>query len=216
MSNQDHYIITIGRQLGSKGVYMGQRISEHFGFRYVDREILVRSAELLNVPESKLKNVEEKSFSIWESFLQTSIYDSPYIPTYYYMPTGRQIFETQSEIIQKAAKESSCVVVGRCGSYLFRNHPKHAAVFLHADKEYRIVNAASFLDISEEEARKEVEKTDKERARYFNTYTGETWTDLTRYDITIDVGLAGFERAGDILIEYICTRFPELTAEGAH
>lgn len=210
MINTHNYVITIGRQLGSKGVYMGQRISEHFGFRYVDREILVRSAEMLHVPESKLKDVEEKSFSIWESFLQTSIYDSPYIPTYYYMPTGRQIFETQTEIIRKAADESSCVVVGRCGSHIFKDHPKHLAIFLHADKEYRIVNASEFLGISLEEARKEVDKTDKERSRYFSTYTGETRTDLTQYDITIDVGKVGFEKAGDILIEYICTRFPEL------
>ena len=164
-----NYVITIGRQLGSKGVYMGQRISRHFGFKYLDREILVRSAEMLHVPESKLQHVEEKSYSIWESFLQTSIYDSPYVPTFYYMPTGRQIFETQTQIIRKAARESSCVVVGRCGSYIFAEHPRHVSVFLHADKEYRIVNAARFLNISEEEARKEVEKTDKERSRYVRT-----------------------------------------------
>lgn len=208
--NENNYVITIGRQLGSKGVYMGQRISEYFGFRYLDREILVRSAEMLHVPESKLKHVEEKSFSIWESFLQTSIYDSPYIPAYYYMPTGRQIFETQTEIIQKAADESSCVVVGRCGAHIFSEHPRHVSIFLHADKEYRIVNAARFLNISEEDARKEVEKTDKERSRYVRTYTGMNRTDLTQYDITIDVGKVGFEKAGDLLIEYICTRFPQL------
>ena len=84
------------------------------------------------------------------------------------------------------------------------------SVFLHADKEYRIVNAARFLNISEEEARKEVEKTDKERSRYVRTYTGMNRLDLTQYDIAIDVGKVGFEKAGDILIDYIQARFPQL------
>ena len=210
MMEKQNYVITIGRKIGSQGVYLGQKISEYFDFQYVDREILVRSAEKLNVSEDKLEIIDEKSYSIWGSFLQSSIYDSPYIPTDYFLPTGRQLFEAQTQIIKKAVQESPCVVVGRCGSYIFANHPKHVSIFLHGSPEYRTANVAELFGISMQEARKELEKTDKERARYFNTYTGNHWSDASQYNISIDVEKLGVEKAGDVIINYIITRFPEL------
>ena len=209
----DNYVITIDRKIGSKGVYMGQKIAEQFGFRYVDKEMLTRAADVFHIPPERLKNIDEKSGPFWQSFIQTSDYDSPNIPTYFYMPTGRQIFEVQSAIMRKAVKEASCVIVGRCGNALFRDHPKHIGIFLHGSKEFRILNAAEYLGITIEEAVKAVEKFDKDRARYYSTYAGYNWTDVSNYDMSIDVSRVGTEKAAEIILDYIQDRFPELAKE---
>jgi len=210
--NNDNYVITIGRQLGSGGALMGKRISEHFGFRYIDREILVAASEVLNIPKENLEWVEEKNFSIWGAFLQANVYDMQYVPEEWYMPTSRQLFETQTKIIEKAIEESSSVVVGRCGSYLFENHPKHVSIFFHADLETRIkrLEASGKLALFGSDAKKAIEKEDKDRGRYYNAYTGRKWLDLTNYDLCIDSGVMGEDQITDIIVEYMYVRFPEL------
>ena len=208
--NTENYIITIDRKIGSKGVYTGQKIAEHFGFRYVDKEMLTKAADFFHISPERLKNIEEKTSSFWESLIQTSEFDSPNIPTYLYMPTGRQVFEVQSAIMRKAAREASCVVVGRCGNALFRDDPKHIGIFLHGSKEFTIINAAEYLGISIEDAVKAVDKFDKDRARYYSTYAGYSWTDVSNYDLAIDVSKVGVEKAVAIIIDYIEDRFPEL------
>lgn len=207
----ENYIITIGRQLGSGGSSIGKEIADHFEFHYIDKEVLVKASEKLKIPQENLEWIEEKNFSILGSLLQTSVYELPYISEEWYMPTGRQLYETQSQIMKKAAKESPCVIVGRCGAYLFRNHPKHISIFLHADVEHRIERLKDRLDFSGDKAKKIIEKADKERAKYYNTYTGKKWLDLTGYNLCIDSGLLDDKQLKDVIVKFICRRFPELS-----
>ena len=211
--NKDNYIITIGRQLGSGGASMGKMIAAHFGFRYVDREILIKASEQLHIPHENLEWIEEKNFSIWGAFLQANVYDMQYVPEEWYMPTSRQLFETQTRIIEKMADESSCVVVGRCGSYLFENHPNHASLFLHAGLKNRMerLEQSGKMELFGTDAKKAIEKEDKDRGRYYNAYTGRKWLDLTNYDLCIDTGSVGHEaQVKETIINYLYLRFPEL------
>ncbi|MBE6020785.1 MAG: cytidylate kinase-like family protein [Clostridiales bacterium] len=206
----NNYVITIDRKIGSKGIYTGQKIAEHFGFNYVDKDILRKAADVFHIAPEKLQNIDEKASSFWRSFVQTSNYDSPNIPGYQYMPTRRQVFEVQSAIIRNSVRESSCVVVGRGGNAIFQDYEKHVGIFLHGNKEFRILNAAEYLGVGIEEAVKAVERVDRERARYHNTYAGYTWTDASNYDLCIDVSKAGVDNAVALIIDYIEDRFPEL------
>lgn len=208
--NQDNYVITIGRQMGSGGATMGKLLAEHFGFQYIDKTILIKSAHMLDIPVEKLEWIEEKEFSLKRAFLQSHIYDMPYIPQEWYLPTGRKLFETQSRIIYRAAAESSAVVVGRCGAYLFREHAKSVSIFLHADTESRITRLRQRHGLSDDEARDYIKDSDKERGRYYKTYADRAWLDLTGYDLCVDSGLHDEEQVKQIIIDYICLRFPEL------
>ena len=75
----DNYIITIGRQLGSGGSAMGRAIADRFGFQYIDKEVLIKAAERLNLSEESLKDIDEKSTSIWSILAQTTAYEVPYV-----------------------------------------------------------------------------------------------------------------------------------------
>lgn len=210
MKNQ-HHVITIGRQLGSGGSAMGKAIAEHFGFEYIDKEILVKAAAILDADEENLALVDE-NVSALTAMARSAAFEMPYIAKEWYIPTSDQLFKTQTEIMRESVEKGPCVIIGRCASYLFRHYEKHTSIFLQADMDSRIKRLEKTLDkkLSEKKAVHDIEKQDRERAQYYNTFTGEKWLDLRQYDLVLDTSPFSDEEIKDILFHYITVRFPEL------
>lgn len=208
----DNIVITIGRQAGSGGSMAGKAIAERFGFNYIDKQFLVKAAEKLHNSRERLEMVDEKS-PLWAALAQNVMNDTPYIISEsYYVPTSTQLFNTQTQIMKEAAEQAPCVIIGRCASHLFRNYPKHVSIFLQADMESRMARLERALNIPAdmEKKRKHLEKEDKERARYYNKFTGKKWLDLTEYDFVLDTTPFTDEQIQSIIFDFIMTRFPEL------
>lgn len=208
----DNIVITIGRQVGSGGSMTGKAIAERFGFNYIDKQFLVKAAEKLHNTSERLEMVDEKS-PLWAALAQNVMNDTPYIVSEaYYVPTSTQLFNTQTQIMKEAAEQAPCVIIGRCASHLFRNYPKHVSIFLQADMESRMARLERTLDrmVGTEKDRKHLEKEDKERARYYNKFTGKRWLDLPEYDFVLDTTPFTDEQIQKIIFDYIMTRFPEL------
>lgn len=210
MKNQ-HHVITIGRQLGSGGSAMGKAIAEHFGFEYIDKEILVKAATILDADEENLELVDE-NVSALTAMARSAAFEMPYIAKEWYIPTSDQLFKTQTEIMRESVEKGPCVIIGRCASYLFRHYEKHTSIFLQADMDSRIKRLEKTLDkkLSEKKAVHDIEKQDRERAQYYNTFTGKKWLDLRQYDLVLDTSQFSDEEIKDILFHYITVRFPEL------
>ena len=210
MKNQ-HHVITIGRQLGSGGSAMGKAIAEHFGFEYIDKEILVKAAAILDADEENLELVDE-NVSALTAMARSAAFEMPYIAKEWYIPTSDQLFKTQTEIMRESVEKGPCVIIGRCASYLFRHYEKHTSIFLQADMDSRIKRLEKTLDkkLSEKKAVHDIEKEDRERAQYYNTFTGKKWLDLRQYDLVLDTSPFSDEEIKDILFHYITVRFPEL------
>ena len=205
----NNYVITIGRQVGSGGSILGKALAEYFGFNYIDKELLRKVADELKVPEENIEWMDERRPIIGSSLFQSSVYNMPYMSDDWTVPTGTKVFEIETKIIKQAVEEGPCIVIGRCGSYLFRDYPKHASLFLHADEKSRLARLKT-LDMTPDKAQKMIERADKERARYFNTYTGKKWLDLTEYDLCLNTSRMSEEQLKQVVIDYICQRFPEL------
>ena len=210
MKNQ-HHVITIGRQLGSGGSAMGKAIAEHFGFEYIDKEILVKAAAILDADEENLELVDE-NVSALTAMARSAAFEMPYIAKEWYIPTSDQLFKTQTEIMRESVEKGPCVIIGRCASYLFRHYEKHTSIFLQADMDSRIKRLEKTLDkkLSEKKAVHDIEKQDRERAQYYNTFTGKKWLDLRQYDLVLDTSPFSDEEIKDILFHYITVRFPQL------
>ena len=210
MKNQ-HHVITIGRQLGSGGSAMGKAIAEHFGFEYIDKEILVKAAAILDADEENLELVDE-NVSALTAMARSAAFEMPYIAKEWYIPTSDQLFKTQTEIMRESVEKGPCVIIGRCASYLFRHYEKHTSIFLQVDMDSRIKRLEKTLDkkLSEKKAVHDIEKQDRERAQYYNTFTGKKWLDLRQYDLVLDTSPFSDEEIKDILFHYITVRFPEL------
>lgn len=208
----DNIVITIGRQAGSGGSMAGKAIAEHFGFNYIDKQFLVKAAEKLNNSREALEMVDEKS-PLWAALAQNVMNDTPYVVSEaYYVPTSTQLYNIQAQIMKEAAEQAPCVIIGRCASHLFRNYPKHVSIFLQADMQSRMnrLEKATGKPFNSAKGIKYLEREDKERARYYNQFTGKKWLDLTEYDFILDTTPFTDRQIKTTLFDYITMRFPEL------
>ena len=199
------FVITISRQLGSGGSYVGQQISQRLNIFYADREIIREAANQLSLLEEELESRDEKISSFWKSFFQSFAFVEPdvYIPQKNFAPTDLELFKTESGIIKRIAEERSSVIIGRCGSFILRDHPNHISIFLHSDKNFRKERIKNIYNISEKAAEKMIERCDKERALYYRKFTGKDWMDMTQYNITIDTAKIGLDNCLELIMKYI-------------
>ncbi len=203
-------VITISRQLGSGGAFLGQQLAEQLGILYLDRQIVINAAKELNVLEQELESRDEKKTSVWNSMLQSfachpsGIY---YAPPEICIPSDLELYKAESEFIQEVAKKHSAVIIGRGGSYLLRDHPRHFSVFLHADPAFRQQRVEELYKLSPPEAKKLILRSDQERADYLKALTGQNWLDASKYHLAFDTSAIGFSQAKEIIVSCVQSRF---------
>jgi CMP/dCMP kinase len=199
------FVIAISRELGSGGAHVGQQLAKKMNILYVDHEIIRQAAKQLSVLEEDLESREEKLSSFWKSFLESYKFGTPdvFIPSKINIPTSRELFKVETKIIEHIAKERSAVIIGRCGSYVLREHPNHVSIFLHSDVAFRKDRIQKLCNVSEEVAGKMIAQSDKERALYHYTFTGKEWTDARRYDISIDTSKIGLDKSVELILKYL-------------
>jgi len=213
MEDNKPLIITISRQLGSGGASIGQKLSDRFGICYADREIVHQAAQKLNLLDNDLEYRDEHVESFWDSLLECYAFSAQdaYAPPQVFLPTNRQLFKAEEEIIRRIADEKYSVIVGRGSSYILRDHPRHVSVLLHATVAFRIQRIMNLFNITEKEAHKMIEHSDDERSRYYHLVTGQTWMDARQYHICIDTGITGFEKSEEIIADYVESRFGKIS-----
>jgi cytidylate kinase len=208
------YVITISRQLGSGGAYLGQRLAARLNMLYVDHQIVCQAAQEMKVPEQDMVFRHEKVTSRWQLLLQTmghtsdAVYAPPPIDTF----TDKALYSTESEIITRIAGERSAVIVGRGGYYVLRNHPGCLHVFLHANMGFRQQRVQELYHVPPGEALKLINSIDRERAGYLRTLTGHDWLDARQYHLCLDTGAVGLEKTEELIITAFQARFSEITA----
>jgi CMP/dCMP kinase len=111
------------------------------------------------------------------------------------------LFKAEKEIIEHLAKERSAVIIGRCGSYILRDHPNHFSIFLHGDISFRKGRIKKLYDVSEKAAGNMIARSDKERTLYYRTFTKEEWPDATKYDLSLDASSIGLDKCVEIILK---------------
>lgn len=204
MKDTSPLAITISRQLGCGGAYVGQQLAKKMNIFYADREIISQAAKQFSLLEEDLQSCDEKKLSFWQSLIRShAAAPDTYVQPHMMPPSDRALFKTESEIITRIANERSAVIIGRCGSYILREHPNHVSVFLHGDSAFRINRIQKLYAVSEETARKMTSQSDKERALYHHTATGQEWLDATRYDISLKTSAVGLDSCVDLILKYL-------------
>ena len=176
-------IITIGRQFGSGGKEIGEKVAERLGYAFYDKEILTMAAEESGFSAQAMQHYDEKPtgsliYSLYMTGAATG--DS--------LPLNQQLAFAQFNVIRKAAQADNCVIMGRCADYVLRDRKNLLTVFLHAPLEYRAkqVMEAQSID-SKALAEKTVKKHDKSRSDYYNFFTHKKWGDSSSYMLSVDV-----------------------------
>jgi len=206
MEKTKSFVITISRQLGSGGAYIGQQLAKDLNIFFADREIITKAAKRLSTLEENLELREERTLSFWESFMKTTynahgVYMAPTAPILDF--TDNELFAVESDVMKHIVDESSAVIIGRCGFDVLRQHPNHVSIFMHANKEFRNDRIQNLYNVSHEDAEKMIDKSDKARAVYCKTFTEKEWADARNYDISIDTGNLGIDKTTEFLLNYI-------------
>ena len=179
-------VITIGREFGSGGRELGRLLAETLGIEYYDKEIVAEIAKNTELSEQYVKQVVEKNPH--ELFPITVAHTFSYIDTQE-IQQKQMIFMEQEKVIKKMAETSDCVIVGRCADYILQDF-KPFRIFVYADMDSKVERCLARSENPDELPRKKlikkIKSIDKNRARYYNYYTGKTWGDMLNYDICIN------------------------------
>lgn len=197
-------IYTIGREFGSGGREVGEKLAQKLGIKLYDKELLQQAAKDSGFCEEIFENHDEKPTN---SFLYSLVMDTYSVSGYSAapfldMPLNHKVFLAQFETIKKIAEKESCVIVGRCADYALSDNPDCINVFIHADMDIRIKNVSRNLNITENKARDIINKTDKQRASYYNYYTSKKWGDSKSYNLSLDAGKLGIDNCVEMILKF--------------
>ncbi len=195
-------IITIGRQYGSGGREIGEKLAEKLEIPFYDKELLERAANDSGICKELFENHDEKPTNSFLYSLVMDTYSFGYSSAAFTdMPINHKVFLAQFEAVKKLAMEGPCVMVGRCADYALSEFSNCFSVFIHSDMESRIRRIAQKYGMKDNKARDAIQKTDKSRSSYYNYYTNKRWGDASSYHLSIDSGKLGIDKTVECIIQ---------------
>lgn len=203
----NRYIITIGRQLGSGGREIGQKLSARLGIAFYDKELIRIASQQSGLKEEFFERVDEqKHFSLFPGILglRTSLTDD-FFSNYYL--SNESLFRIQSDVMRTLAGEGSCIFVGRCADYVMKDERNCLNLFISADMADRIKRIAISHKLSDTKAKELIERTDKGRSSYYNYFSGKTWGASESYHLCINSSVLGIDETVRLISHVAGSRF---------
>ena len=196
-------ILTIGRQFASGGREIGKKLAKALNIAYYDKELMTLAAKESGLCEDCFEKADERASSgLSYAFSMGYSYMGLFTP-YADVLSNDRLFLYQSEAIRKLAEESSCVIVGRGADYILRDNPNCLSLFIHNTKENRIQRIIETQNLTVEQAKDLMTKTDKSRASYYNYYTNKEWGVASSYNISIDVSVLGIDESVEFIKNFV-------------
>ncbi|MBR6771238.1 MAG: cytidylate kinase-like family protein [Lachnospiraceae bacterium] len=197
-------IITIGRQFGSGGREIGEKIAQHFGISFYDKDLLIRAAKESGFCEEMLKSHDERPTNSFLYNLVMDTYSFGYnASSFMDMPISQKVFLAQFDAIKKIADEGPCVIVGRCADYALSEYSNCIRLFIYADEDERIKRVMKKYDLTESKARDMMVKKDKQRQSYYNYYSAKKWGRADSYDFCINSNVLGIEGTVELITQFV-------------
>lgn len=181
-------IITIAREHGTQGKYIGELVAKELHIPYYYKEMTALAAQESGLDKEFVSKINQKESALHELYLTTQ-------PVKY-------AIEAQDKVIKEIASHGSCVIVGRASDYVLRESKDLVRVFIYAPKEYRTQKVMEMYKDTKEEAAKNIEKSDKNRASYYKMISGESWWKKENYDLCIDSSI-GLEATAEIICAFV-------------
>ena len=199
------FVVNIGRQLGSGGREIGEKLAVRLGIDFYDKELINLASEESGLCREFFEKADEKAsqgiigglFGMRFPFISDGA-----------MPatnclSNDALFKVQSDVIRKLASEKSCLFVGRCADYILRDNPRWVNVFISSSREDRIARLCHLHSISEDAAEEKMNKADKRRAEYYNYYSYKTWGAAATYHLCIDSSVLGIDETVSYIEEFV-------------
>lgn len=188
-------IITISREFGSGGRFIGEEVAKKLGIAYYDKDIIGQIAE-------------ESGFS--PEYIQENAELSPKKGLFSYAFSGRDItgksvedmvYEAQRKVIMEIAEKESCVIVGRNADFILKDRNDVLNVFIHGDMPEKVHRICRLYNVTESDAVKMIKDTDKRRRTNYNFYTEQKWGMAGNYTLSLNSSVLGYDMCQKIIID---------------
>ena len=188
------YVITIGREYGSGGRFIGKKLAEKLNIPFFDEELINHASIESGLSEDLLKEYDEKLDNM---FSTSFMHDFNSETTF-----SQKVFIATANTIKNLASQSSCVVVGRCADYILKDYENLISIFICAPTEDKINRAVKYYGIDKNKALNIIKKKDTKRKNYYNFYSDKEWGKANSYDICINSKI-GIDECVDAIISYL-------------
>lgn len=179
-------VITISREYGSGGHYVGELLAKRMGINFYDKNLI----NLISKKSGLSKEYVEANNQKLASFKYIDNNDD-------------RIFIAEEKVIKDLAKKESCVIVGRCADYILKDNKDTIKVFLYSSSQDKVKRAVKYYNLEEDKALKEINKINNERAKHYKYYTNRDWYDFANYDIALNVDYLGVGKTAELLEQVI-------------
>ena len=191
--NKNKIIITIAREYGSGGRYIGKLIAEKLKIKLYDKEFISKLAEETGLSAKYIENSEQKRSAL--ETLNNGYYSG--------LSNSDELFISESELIKKIADEDSCVIVGRCADFILKDKKDVIKIFVYSDMKGKVNRAVNIYGLDENNAEKEINRINKLRANHYKYYTEKEWKNPENYDICINSDGIGVEKAAELICKMV-------------
>lgn len=179
-------VVTISREYGSGGRYVGRLLAQKLGIDFYDKELIALASSSSGLAEEYIEESEQKLVSA--KFENNN---------------DDRIFIAEEKVIKKLAREKSCVIVGRCADYILKDNKEVTKIFLYSDEKNKVERAVKYYNLSKKDALKEINKINKQRAKHYKYYTNRDWYNYNNYDLSINVDMLGVEKTVELIKNYL-------------
>lgn len=186
-------VITISREYGSGGRYIGRLIADKLGIKLYDKDFIIKLAEETGLSEEYIENNEQKRDAL-------AILNNGY---YVGLDNSDELFLKEAELIKEVAEKESCVIIGRCADFILRNNDNVVKVFVYSNMENKIKRATEIYGFDKSKAEKEINRINKLRANHYKHYTDKEWNDYNNYDIVINSDTLGVEKSAELICDFV-------------
>ena len=187
LDHKNKIIITINREYGSGGRYVGKLLAEKLNIAFYDKELINEISKETGLSKKYIEENEQKKHA-----LGSSEYNNE-----------DALFVAESKTIKQVAKKSSCVIVGRCADYVLENKKNTYNIFLYSSLNNEVKRAVKYYGLDKEKAEKKINRINKERAKHYKYYTGKDWKNFGNYDMCLNVDELGVKSTVDVIISMV-------------
>ena len=201
-STNNNYVISIGREYGSGGKYIGEELAKRLGVKCYDNELIKKVSNDYNIDIDILKKVDERQkSSFWYSFATNYVFSKDKVSP---ISADDNLFLKQAKVIEDLYNKESCIIIGRCSDYILKDKDNVISIFIYAsDIDFKIKRKVEFDKLSKKDALKKINKIDNERKEYYKHFTNQVWGNMKNYSICLDTSKLGIDNTIDILEYYI-------------
>ena len=197
------YVITIARGFGSGGKTIGRLLAQRLDIDYYDNDLIRLASEESGINLELFGKADEQvKTNLFKRYNRA--YGSKLIPPDSdEFVSSDNLFNYQAKIIRDLANKQNCIIIGRCGDYILKENENVIRLFVYADPKTCIKNVVDMYGVTPKEAHERIVSLDRARAAYYKYYTGKNWDDVRNYDLCINTSSIGFEKAVDIIVDYM-------------